>query len=127
MGRIFVRKLEDSNLYICSTCSLHLSSDNLVISKSFHGRGGKAYLMDTVINVYTGFTETHLNIFDLSFSSGPQEKRVLMTGLHTVSDIFCTNCHTLLGWKYDEAFEESEKYKINKFILEKTKITKLNW
>lgn len=50
-----------------------------------------------------------------------------MTGLHTVSDIFCNKCHSLLGWKYDEAFEESEKYKINKFILEKTKIAKLNW
>jgi hypothetical protein len=85
--------------------------------------------MDNVINVYTG----HYNLVTPSYdthssaNTGPQEKRVLMTGLHTVSDIFCTNCHSLLGWKYDEAFEESEKYKINKFILEKTKISKLNW
>ena len=28
-----------------------------------------------------------------------------MTGLHSVSDIFCTQCTARLGWKYLEAFE----------------------
>ena len=36
---------------------------------------------------------------------GPKEERVLMTGLHSVSDIFCTECQSRLGWKYLEAFE----------------------
>jgi len=31
---------------------------------------------------------------------------------------------TLLGWKYEEAFEESQKYKEGKYILEKTRISK---
>lgn len=31
---------------------------------------------------------------------GPKEDRLLMTGLHTVADIFCSNCGTVLGWKY---------------------------
>lgn len=31
---------------------------------------------------------------------GPKEERVLITGLHTVCDIACTCCGTVLGWKY---------------------------
>jgi len=38
-------------------------------------------------------------------------------GNHTLSQ-------ALLGWKYEEAFEESQKYKEGKYILEKTCITK---
>ena len=45
-----------------------------------------------------------------------------MTGLHTVCDVFCVKCHALLGWTYLEAVQESEKYKIGKFVLERTKI-----
>lgn len=41
------------------------------------GRGGRAYLFNTAVNVYTGALE----------------KRVLITGLHTVCDIFCVNCN----------------------------------
>lgn len=31
---------------------------------------------------------------------GPAEQRLLLTGLHSVADIFCENCKTTLGWKY---------------------------
>ena len=31
---------------------------------------------------------------------GPKEERPLMTGMHTVADIYCTSCNTVLGWKY---------------------------
>ena len=31
---------------------------------------------------------------------------------------------TLVGWKYEEAFERSQKYKEGKYILEKTRISK---
>jgi len=73
MGRVFKRQLETSQIYGCSGCSTHLSSNDQVISKSFHGRGGKAYLMNDCVNTYLG----------------PPEKRVLITGLHTVADIYC--------------------------------------
>lgn len=43
---------------------------------------------------------------------GPKEDRMLITGLHTVADIFCTVCNTNLGWKYEMAFEEGQKYKV---------------
>ena len=53
---------------------------------------------------------------------GETEDRVLMTGLHTVADIFCVSCHSRLGWKYVEAFEPSQKYKEGKFIVEKSRV-----
>ena len=50
---------------------------------------------------------------------GPEEERLLMTGLHTVCDLACMGCHRVLGWKYLKAHEPSQKYKEGKFILEK--------
>ena len=41
-----------------------------------------------------------------------------------MADIYCNACETRLGWKYVEAFEDSQKYKEGKFILEKAMIAK---
>ncbi len=38
---------------------------------------------------------------------GPKEDRLLMTGLHTVADIFCSHCQTVLGWKYVSTWQIS--------------------
>ena len=93
MGRLFKRYISNKeDTYRCNTCKSHLSSKSQVISKSFHGRGGRAFLMDDVINVYLG----------------PDETRMLVTGMHIVADINCIQCHELLGWKYKEAHEESQ-------------------
>ena len=56
-----------------------------------------------------------------------------MTGLHKVCDLFCCNCDTLIGWKYvsyqlrvqEEAYEETEKYKEGKFIIERATVIKV--
>jgi hypothetical protein len=48
----------------------------------------------------------------------------LITGLHLVADLFCNQCNTYVGWKYIDAYEEKEKYKVGKFILERAKIKK---
>lgn len=45
-----------------------------------------------------------------------------MTGQHTVSDVSCAICGIVLGWKYVEASEESQKYKVGKYILETKRI-----
>lgn len=58
---------------------------------------------------------------------GALEDRRLRTGLHTVGDISCADCHEVLGWKYERAYEASQKYKEGKFIFEKVKIVKENW
>ena len=53
---------------------------------------------------------------------GESENRFLITGLHTVADVFCRECDALLGWTYREAFEEAQKYKVGKFVCEKVKL-----
>jgi len=59
---------------------------------------------------------------------GKSVARNLVTGAHTVSDITCVICGTVLGWKYVEAGEESQKYKVGKYILETRRVkTSVNW
>ncbi|KAI4557595.1 hypothetical protein MJT46_014274 [Ovis ammon polii x Ovis aries] len=77
---------------------------------SFQGSQGRAYLFNSVVNV----------------GCGPAEERVLLTGLHAVADIYCENCKTTLGWKYEHAFESSQKYKEGKFIIELAHMVKDN-
>lgn len=48
------------------------------------------------------------------------------TGLHSVADIYCDCCHTVLGWKYEQAFESSQKYKEGKYIIELAHLIKDN-
>ena len=55
---------------------------------------------------------------------GPNEDRMLTTGLHTVCDVNCAECDGSLGWKYVRAHESSQKYKEGKYILEKQFIDK---
>ncbi|KAL0426253.1 UNVERIFIED_CONTAM: protein yippee-like [Sesamum latifolium] len=74
--------------------------------QSFHCRHGKAYLFDKVVNV----------------TVGEKEERMMMTGMHTVVDIFCVACGSIVGWKYEAAHEKSQKYKVGKFILERFKV-----
>jgi hypothetical protein len=50
---------------------------------------------------------------------GEVSDKHMATGLHTVSDIYCIQCASYVGWTYIKAFEEDQKYKEGKFILEK--------
>jgi len=95
--------LDGPRIYTCGECRTHLTSHDEIISKSFHGRHGRAYLFDQCVNM----------------TIGPPEDRRLMTGLHSVNDIFCKRCKTLIGWTYSKAYEQSQKYKEGKFIIEK--------
>ena len=108
MGRVFLRYVETETVHCCVSCRAHLASHDQIISKAFQGRHGRAYLFGEVVNV----------------NAGPTENRLLLTGLHVVADIYCNACDARLGWKYVEAFEESQKYKEGKFILEKALIMK---
>ena len=48
--------------------------------------------------------------------------RQLVTGQHTVSDISCAFCGAVLGWRYVEAEEEAQRYKVGKYILETKRV-----
>lgn len=95
--------LDGAQVYSCAQCRTHLTSHDDIISKSFHGRNGRAYLFDQCVNV----------------TVGAAEDRLLITGLHSVCDIFCKRCKNLVGWTYQKAYEASQKYKEGKFIIEK--------
>jgi len=95
--------VDGPQVYTCSNCRTHLTSHDDIISKSFHGRHGRAYLFDECVNVI----------------KGPEENRRLMTGLHVVSDIHCKRCKKIVGWTYSKAYERSQKYKEGKFVIEK--------
>ncbi|KAK4752591.1 hypothetical protein SAY87_021389 [Trapa incisa] len=105
MGRLFVITL-DGKFYSCKFCNTHLALFDDIMSKSFHCRYGRAYLFDNVINI----------------TSAEKEDRMMITGMHTVSDIFCVGCGSIVGWKYEAAHEKSQKYKEGKFILERFKV-----
>ncbi|CDI97587.2 fad NAD binding oxidoreductases [Echinococcus multilocularis] len=49
-----------------------------------------------------------------------------LIGLHLVADIYCECCDTYLGWKYEEAYEPSQKYKEGKYIIELAHLIKDN-
>ncbi|GJZ80310.1 yippee-like protein, partial [Tanacetum coccineum] len=53
---------------------------------------------------------------------GEKEDRMMITGLHTIVDIFCIGCGSIAGWKYESAHEKVQKYKGGKFILERFKV-----
>ncbi|KAM3724298.1 Protein yippee-like [Dirofilaria immitis] len=101
---------DGARTYSCVHCRANLANHNELISKSFQGSQGKAYLFNSVVNI----------------GCGPAEERVLLTGLHAVADIYCECCKTTLGWKYEHAFEVSQKYKEGKFIIELAHMVKDN-
>lgn len=64
----------------------------------------------------------------INIKIGKSETRLLVTGSHVVADITCAICHTKVGWKYIDAKEETQKYKVGKFILETQRvIVYRNW
>ena len=48
----------------------------------------------------------------------------MMTGLHKILPVKCKQCRDTIGWKYVFAYEESEKYKEGKCIIERAYLAK---
>jgi hypothetical protein len=63
---------------------------------------GPGFLLPTVV---------HIDI-------GESFEQAMTTGMHLIRNITCKRCKETLGWKYDKAYEDSEKYKEGQFILE---------
>ncbi|KAK3149642.1 hypothetical protein QOZ80_3AG0220330 [Eleusine coracana subsp. coracana] len=103
MGRLFLQ----GDVYSCKHCKIHLGLADDIYSKSLYCTRGKAYLFNKVVNV----------------TNGVKEDRMMVTGLHTVSDIFCAGCGSIVGWKYEGAYEKSQRYKEGKSLLERYKVS----
>ncbi|KAJ5234469.1 uncharacterized protein N7469_003637 [Penicillium citrinum] len=107
----------------CSECAVHLCLTSQIISKGFTGRHGRAYLVSTdpVISAVSVSASSSATISLPNTILQRPVPRQLVTGAHTVSDVSCAFCGSVLGWKYVAAEEESQRYKVGKFILETKK------
>jgi len=47
----------------------------------------------------------------------------MLTGRHMVRDVSCKNCDSKLGWIYEFATEETQRYKEGRVILERALVT----
>ncbi|KAF2495307.1 yippee-domain-containing protein [Lophium mytilinum] len=111
----------------CARCLTDICPTASIISKGFTGRHGRAYLVAppsppiaTSLRSKPGeLPNTHIH---------KAVPRQLVTGAHTVSDISCALCGTVLGWKYVAADEESQRYKVGKYILETKRVCRaVDW
>ncbi|KIV89398.1 hypothetical protein B0A52_06168 [Exophiala mesophila] len=102
MGLSYNTYLNSAKIYACKNCKTHLADFDDIISRNFRGQHGKAFLFGTVVNI----------------KQADAMERNMTTGRHIVRDIKCKQCDETVGWKYDKAYEASEKYKEGKFILE---------
>jgi len=100
--------LAGKRVWSCKSCGIHLADHRDIHSKNFNGKNGMAILFDSVVNV----------------SEGESKDKDMMSGKHLVADITCNNCNSYVGWTYINAYEELNKYKVGKSVLEKTSLIK---
>lgn len=114
----------------CARCLADLALSSQIVSKGFTGRHGRAYLVAP--------SQSSISSNPISLPSAKAKNdalpnlpntythkavpRQLVTGAHTVGDIVCAHCSSVLGWKYVAAEEESQRYKVGKFILETKRV-----
>ena len=109
----------------CACCAADLCPSSQIISKGFTGRHGRAYLVSATP---VGGASSGVIADGKKSASLPNTQthkavpRQLVTGAHIVSDVSCALCGSVIGWKYEGAEDESQRYKVGKFILETKKI-----
>ncbi|KAK9899190.1 yippee-domain-containing protein [Cystobasidium minutum MCA 4210] len=100
----------DRPKYVCATCGCDLALQDELVSRAFSGRAGPAFLLRSAVNV----------------KLAKSEQKMLLSGMHTISNITCKGCDTPLGWVYLKANDPAQRYKEGKYIMEKEKIMKEN-
>ncbi|KAK5971628.1 OTU domain-containing protein [Trichostrongylus colubriformis] len=106
MGRIFIENHGGLRVVVCRFCKTYLTNRSELISSRFQGSSGRAMLFHRAWN--------------LDYSEA--QHRDMMTGKHIVRDVMCRVCHKKVGWMYEFAMEESQRYKEARVILEKALI-----
>ena len=136
----------------CTTCGTDVAYGLQVVSKGFTGRHGRALLVSPPLpsstpscpgpplsspaanptssqqqqqqhpnpSSYSSLARDGANLVNVCV--GSPEKRSLVTGMHVVADITCATCGVKIGWKYVDAREQAQKYKVGKFILETERV-----
>ncbi|KAL3117162.1 hypothetical protein niasHT_007565 [Heterodera trifolii] len=93
--------------YSCRRCKTYLTNRRELISHTFRGATGQAYLFRNVVNIVMAKVES----------------RFMITGQHMVRDVFCKICNGKLGWMYEFAHEPQQQYKEGRVILERELLT----
>jgi len=106
MGRVFLEHMGGSRIYNCHSCLAYLTNRENLVSMRFTGATGAAYLFRKVVNV----------------KYNQMQEREMLTGHHVVRDVLCKNCDTILGWFYEFASDDAQRYKEGHTILEKALI-----
>merc|ERR1711976_176323 len=110
MGRLFLQYPSGTRIFCCAKCNTPLTNRENLRSTRFTGSTGRAFLFDSCVNV--------------KFSATIE--RIMLTGRHTVRDVHCIVCSEKLGWSYEYACEEGQRYKEGKIILEKMLIKEID-
>mmetsp|Transcript_7195 Transcript_7195/g.9980 ORF Transcript_7195/g.9980 Transcript_7195/m.9980 type:complete len:116 (-) Transcript_7195:83-430(-) len=103
MGRQNLILLPGEHIWVCKLCGTHLVDNNDLLSKNYHASTGDAFLFVSAVN----------------FCRGKMKEERLRTGVYRTSDIHCLSCNQRLGWIYEIAYVEEQKFKEGKVILEK--------
>ncbi|KAE8454028.1 hypothetical protein EG329_007804 [Mollisiaceae sp. DMI_Dod_QoI] len=127
------------NTLRCISCATDIALASQIVSKGFTGRHGRAYLVSPPLSLSQASyppPRPHSKNKDhewkpdelINTRTGRSMNRELLTGMHVVADVSCNICGVTLGWKYVDAREQSQKYKVGKFILEmKRVVLRVGW
>merc|ERR1711953_1510218 len=107
MGRVYLEHFGGSKLFLCAQCDTFLTNRAELISTRFTGATGRAFLFGKVVNL--NYSET--------------QDRMMLTGRHIVRDVTCKKCDAKLGWMYEFATEDGQRYKEGRVILERALVT----
>lgn len=103
MGVPHLEHMGGSKVFVCLRCRAMLTNKDELVSTRFTGATGRAFLFNRVVNI--------------TFSD--VQDRLMLTGRHMVRDVACKRCETKLGWIYEYAVDDEQRYKEGRVILER--------
>uniref|UniRef100_A0A915IMQ3 Protein yippee-like n=1 Tax=Romanomermis culicivorax TaxID=13658 RepID=A0A915IMQ3_ROMCU len=107
MGRLFFEHLGGTRMFLCAHCDTYLTNRSELVSTRFTGATGRAFLFNRVVNL----------------EMSEMQDRMMLTGRHMVRDVSCKKCKTKLGWMYEFATDDTQRYKEGRVILERALVT----
>jgi len=108
------------NTLKCVICATDVAFASQIVSKGFTGRHGRAYLVAPPSPASSEASSKTTELINTRI--GKSVHRELLTGAHVVADVSCDICQTILGWKYVDAKDLGQRYKIGKYILETKRV-----
>ncbi len=83
-----------------------------------------SYVRNKIGSLYCQYlTKLSVKIDTNASNLTPFRFQVMLTGRHFVRDVACKKCSTKLGWIYEFATEETQRYKESHVILERALIS----